>query len=117
MKRLLAILAAAALAAGCQMEQKTEAPPTTSATPSAAPAAPAAPAFDPNVHRAELTEWQKNRTTRLTSEDGWTTLVGLHWLQPGANDVKLANGTHVNVELKDGKATLAAKAPMTIDEK
>jgi uncharacterized protein len=114
MKPLLAILAAAALAAGCQMEQKTEAPPTTS-TPTSA--APAAPAFDANAHRAELTEWQKKRTERLTSEDGWTTLVGLHWLQPGENDVKLANGTHVNVELTNGKAMLGAKAPMTIDDK
>jgi uncharacterized protein (DUF1684 family) len=115
MKRLVAIFAAVALTAGCRMEEKnqtTSALPPTSATPSSAAAA-----FDEKTWRDEIAAWQKNRTVRLTAEDGWTTLVGLHWLQPGENDVKLANGATVHVTLQGSKATLAAKPPMTIDGK
>ena len=35
---------------------------------------------------AEIEKWRSDRETRLTSEDGWLTLVGLYWLKPGANE-------------------------------
>lgn len=34
---------------------------------------------------APLAEWREQRLARLTSETGWLTLVGLHWLRPGDN--------------------------------
>ena len=34
---------------------------------------------------AEIESWQKERTARLTAEDGWLTLVGLSWLGEGDN--------------------------------
>ncbi|HET8796298.1 MAG TPA: DUF1684 domain-containing protein [Thermoanaerobaculia bacterium] len=109
MKPLVAILAAVVLAMGCRMEEKTE---TASA---AAPAAAAS--FDPKAHREEIGAWQQRRDTRLRAEDGWLSLVGLHWLKEGANDVELANGTTVKVALNGGKTTLDGRAPMTIDGK
>jgi uncharacterized protein (DUF1684 family) len=35
---------------------------------------------------AELEQWKSERQERLQEEDGWLTLVGLYWLEPGAND-------------------------------
>lgn len=32
---------------------------------------------------ARTREWHAGRVARLTAEDGWLTLVGLHWLQEG----------------------------------
>ena len=34
---------------------------------------------------ADLENWKAERQERLRAEDGWLTLVGLHWLEPGAN--------------------------------
>jgi uncharacterized protein (DUF1684 family) len=31
----------------------------------------------------EMEEWRSNRLASLTKADGWTTLIGLHWLQEG----------------------------------
>ena len=33
-----------------------------------------------------LQTWKDGRAERLRAEDGWLTLVGLHWLEPGDND-------------------------------
>src|SRR6478752_2202284 len=32
-----------------------------------------------------ISAWQKSRFTELTADDGWLTLVGLHWLRDGVN--------------------------------
>src|SRR6185295_15092245 len=32
-----------------------------------------------------IAAWRKSRFTELTADDGWLTLVGLHWLQDGVN--------------------------------
>jgi hypothetical protein len=32
---------------------------------------------------AETRAWHADRVSRLTSEEGWLTLVGLHWLREG----------------------------------
>jgi uncharacterized protein (DUF1684 family) len=62
MKRLFAISLLAALA-GCHREAHV----------------------DVIAHRNEVMQWRANRAKRLTSENGWLTLVGLHWLNEGAN--------------------------------
>lgn len=35
------------------------------------------------AHMAEIAAWHAERLKKLQAEDGWLTLVGLHWLQPG----------------------------------
>lgn len=46
-------------------------------------AAPA-PKVD-SSYRTEIEEWRERRVERLTAEDGWLTVVGLHWLDDGVN--------------------------------
>src|SRR5215510_3698194 len=46
--------------------------------------------------------WRDKRRTRLASESGWLTLVGLHWLQPGENT--LGSDPASAVLLPEGKA-------------
>lgn len=41
--------------------------------------------FDEEAHRQEVEQWQKTRLANLTKEDGWLTLIGLHWLKEGEN--------------------------------
>jgi uncharacterized protein (DUF1684 family) len=40
---------------------------------------------DPETHRLEVEHWRARRIERLTAPDGWLSLVGLHWLEPGPN--------------------------------
>jgi len=47
-------------------------------------AAPAFAAADEEFQKTEQA-WRDGRVKRLTSQNGWLTLVGLHWLQPGDN--------------------------------
>ena len=47
----------------------------------------------------EIGKWQMNRAARLKAEDGWLSLVGLQWLNPGDNKLE-GFGTFT---LKDGK--------------
>lgn len=37
------------------------------------------------AHRAEVERWRSQRMERLRRDDGWLTLVGLFWLDPGEN--------------------------------
>ncbi len=39
----------------------------------------------PSSLETETREWHQKRISNLTSEEGWLTLVGLHWLKEGAN--------------------------------
>ncbi|HET6746192.1 MAG TPA: DUF1684 domain-containing protein, partial [Candidatus Limnocylindria bacterium] len=56
----------------------------------------------PEEHAASVIDWWATRDERLRDPNGWLTLVGLHWLQPGentfgadpSNDIVL-NGTDV----------------------
>lgn len=41
--------------------------------------------FEVNAHRAEVERWRAQRLERLRRDDGWLTLVGLYWLEPGEN--------------------------------
>jgi hypothetical protein len=63
---------------------------------------PAAAAF-----AAEWKAWHEQRIARLAAPDGWTALVGLHWLEPGENRIPGLPGVFV---LADGAVTLRASA-------
>jgi hypothetical protein len=39
------------------------------------------------AYRQEIREWQQGRQEGLTREEGWLTLVGLHWLDDGTTTV------------------------------
>ncbi|MCF7220906.1 DUF1684 domain-containing protein [Marilutibacter chinensis] len=66
-----------------------------------------------DAFQAEQQRWREQRAARLTAADGWTTLVGLHWLEPGPhymgsdadNGIRLAVGpAHMGmIELKSGQ--------------
>lgn len=51
---------------------------------SLAACSPAPPPVDP-AYRAEIESWRAERLERLTAPDGWLTLTGLYWLEPGEN--------------------------------
>ena len=40
--------------------------------------------LDP-AYAAEVDQWRADRLARLTADDGWLTLTGLYWLEPGEN--------------------------------
>jgi len=80
-------------------------------------------------YEQQITSWRNNLDEQLRREDGWLTLVGLHWLQEGANTVGSdpsstiplpKNGTPAQVgaiELHEGKAvlTVTCNEPVTVD--
>jgi uncharacterized protein (DUF1684 family) len=53
-----------------------------------------AAALDP-AYLADLEKWRAERLASLTSEYGWLSVVGLFWLQPGANRVGSDPGNEV----------------------
>ena len=54
---------------------------------------------------ADFTQWREKRLQRLKSEDGWLTLVGLHWLKEGTNRLGSVAGNDI---------VLHAKTPPTL---
>lgn len=48
---------------------------------------PEAPPFDVAAYTDSIDQWREARAANLVTEDGWTTLVGLHWLREGENSV------------------------------
>src|SRR5690348_9613308 len=58
--------------------------PVRAAPPTAPPAKRAAPTMNaPSGVEAETRAWHAGRISQLAAEDGWLTLVGLHWLREG----------------------------------
>jgi hypothetical protein len=51
----------------------------------------------PSSHQAEIIEWRRLRHGRLTSPDGWLTLVGLEWLREGDNRVGSADASDIRI--------------------
>jgi uncharacterized protein (DUF1684 family) len=49
------------------------------------------------AYEGEILAWRDERLARLTRPDGWLSLVGLHWIKPGATYVGSAqdNGTRL----------------------
>ena len=64
----------------------------------------------------QIQKWRSERIERLKKPDGWLSLVGLHWIEPGMhkvgsgkdNDIELSTGPAQigTLTLKDGKAIL-----------
>jgi uncharacterized protein (DUF1684 family) len=76
--------------------------------------APAPPAVDP-AYQEEIEAWRARRESRLRSEDGWLTLVGLHWLEPGEN--RLGSAPDNPVALPPGTAPEQAGSLLVTDGK
>lgn len=55
-------------------------------------------------HAAELEAWHQARVERLQRPDGWLSLVGLHWLEPGQHS--LGSGADNAIVLSVGPARL-----------
>ncbi len=54
------------------------------------------------AYAQEVETWKKQRLERLTSETGWLTLVGLHWLHAGEN--RFGSDPGNEVVLPEGKS-------------
>jgi len=64
-------------------------------------------------------KWRADRRARLTSDSSWLTLVGLHWLQPGTNEVTIAGTPPLTLRftLANGVVTVEPDPRLTIDGK
>jgi len=57
-------------------------------------------------YAAGILEWRQQRHERLSSEDGWLTLVGLEWLREGRN--RVGSAAHIDIRLPGGPAEWGA---------
>ena len=64
------------------------------------------------AYKASVDTWHSEREARLRAEDGWLTLIGLDWLQPGENT--LGSAPDSRVLLPEG--TAPAKAGLLVLE-
>ncbi|MGB5852567.1 MAG: DUF1684 domain-containing protein [Rhodanobacter sp.] len=59
----------------------------------------------PNAsHTQEIEQWRANRVARLTAPTGWLSLIGLEWLNEGAN--RVGSAADNDIVLKAGPAHL-----------
>lgn len=120
----IAALAAAALLAGCQRGPATT---TTAEARATGDEATKTMETDP-AFMLEAQAWRDQRREALLKPDGWTSLIGLHWIEPGPhfvgsggdNGMRLAMGpAHLGMlDLrKDGSVHLvpAKDARLTLD--
>jgi len=87
-----------------------------SLTPTAGCRGPAPKPADEAFIRAEK-QWRAERLARLTAKDGWLTLVGLQWLQPGENTFGSDPANHVvlpGVAPHLGSFVLSAEGRVTL---
>ena len=90
------------------------------------PAAPKPKALPAAYVQAEQA-WRTERLASLTKPDGWTSLVGLHWLDPGSHYAGTAPGNGIRLaagpdqlgmfDVRDGRVRFVpgAHADLTID--
>ncbi|HTA65187.1 MAG TPA: DUF1684 domain-containing protein [Xanthomonadaceae bacterium] len=74
--------------------------------PADAHAAAATPSA-PDTHAAfvqQTMQWREQRVARLRKPDGWLSLVGLHWIDPGVHQIGMADSN--DVQLRTGPAKL-----------
>jgi len=86
----------------------------------------AAPAGAESDYHEEIEAWRSNRVERLTSEDGWLSLVGLFWLEEGESSIgsdqessirlpeNKAPGRVGSIWLRDGKALLEVEPSVEV---
>lgn len=56
------------------------------------------------TYRASVERWHAERLARLRAAEGWLSLVALHWLTPGSNEVVLSEGAApFQVDVRDGE--------------
>lgn len=60
--------------------------------------------IQPDAYVQSIEQWRSTRVQELTAPDGWLSLVGLAWLQPGANT--LGSATDNSIVLASGPARL-----------
>jgi uncharacterized protein (DUF1684 family) len=62
--------------------------------------------------KSDLLQWRAQRAQHLSAPDGWLTLVGLEWLQPGQNTFGAAadNRIHLNAPVADHLGVLELKS-------
>jgi uncharacterized protein (DUF1684 family) len=77
----------------------------------------------PAEHEAAVRAWWSARDARLRDPDGWLTLVGLHWLEPGENRFGADPGNEIvlrgdgvppragSLRLNDGTVRLVPATP------
>ena len=116
------LIAAVMLAlAACQREAGK---PAAQISAEGAPSAGSAASMFAQAEQA----WRDQRRERLLAPDGWTSLVGLHWIDPGShylgsaadNGIRLAMGpAHLGmIEIKGERIRFVPDkdAPLTLDE-
>ena len=116
------LIAAVLLAlAACQREAGK---PAAQISAEGAPSAGSAASMFAQAEQA----WRDQRRERLLAPDGWTSLVGLHWIDPGShylgsaadNGIRLAMGpAHLGmIEIKGERIRFVPDkdAPLTLDE-
>lgn len=77
------------------------------------------------AYRSAQQAWRAQRVAELTKPDGWTSLIGLHWLDPGVhrvgsgedNGLRLLMGpAHLGLfSVRDGKVSFSADTALTLD--
>ena len=94
--------------AGCRREapeQGTVAAPSEIIEDSQGAADEESPEQAPDAYHSEIQEWQQERAERLQADDGWLSLVGLHWLEDGPNTI--GSGPDNSIVFPEGKAPKA----------
>ncbi|MGY3264654.1 DUF1684 domain-containing protein [Lysobacter sp. HA35] len=88
---------------------------------------PAKPKALPAAYLQAEQAWRAQRLTELTKPDGWTSLIGLHWLDPGSHYVGSASDNGIRLaagpaqfgmfDVRNGHVRFVpnAKAGLTID--
>jgi uncharacterized protein len=65
----------------------------------------------PDAYQQSIEQWRTTRVAHLTAPDGWLSLIGLEWLQEGAN--KVGSASDNDVVLQAGPAHLGV---VTLDK-
>ena len=68
-------------------------------------------AVAPDNYTQSIDKWRADRTARLTAPDGWLSLIGLEWLQEGAN--RVGSAADNDIVLQAGPAHLGV---VTLDK-
>lgn len=71
--------------------------------------APAAPAAVAPAFAAEQQQWRQQRYTELHAADGWTSLVGLHWLEYKAHYIGSGPGSGIRLAVGPAKLGMVAR--------